>query len=98
MTQAVVTHKAIVVPRCTMRKLTCSELHDESEKVGRIKIEFKIKATFGYSISFSPKPKVPDFIPHNDEVESESLQILEHNDSVDDNGIALYDSIITDHG
>ena len=58
MTQSVVTHKAIVLPRCTMRKFTWSELHDESEKVRRIKYKFKIKATFGYSISISPKPKV----------------------------------------
>ena len=63
-----------------------------------IHIDFKIKATFGFSISFPPKSNVPDFIPHHDEVESDPLQILEHNDSVDDDGITLYDSIIVDHG
>ena len=81
-----------------MRKLTCSELHDESEKGKRIKIDFKIKATFGDSILFPFKTNVPDFIPHHDEVESDPLQIPEHNDSIGENEIALYDNPIIDHG
>ena len=56
MAQAVITYKATVVPRHTMLKLTSSELYDESEKTKRIKIDLKIKATFGDSMSFPPKP------------------------------------------
>ena len=97
MAQAVVTFKSTAVPRRTLRKLTSSELHNETEKAKRHKIDEKIKATFGDSISFSPKPKAPDFIPHYDEVELDPLQLTENNDPVDCNGIAIYEKLITDH-
>ena len=73
MAQAVVTFKATVVPRRTLRKLTSSELHNETEKAKRYIIDEKIKATLGNSMSFSPKPKAPDFIPYHDEVETYPL-------------------------
>ena len=81
-----------------MHKVNSSKLYDESEKVKRIKIGFKIKATFWDSMSFSPKPKAPDLIPYHDEVESDPLQISEQNDSIGENEIALYDNPIIDHG
>ena len=97
MAQAVVTHKATVVPRRTMRKLTISELNNESEKSKRVNINAKIRAKLGDSMSFPTKPKAPDFIPYHDEDEPDPLQIPEHNDPVDDNGVPLYEQPITDH-
>ena len=47
MAQAIVTRKATVVSRRTMRKLTSFELHDESEKDKRSKIDSTIKAKLG---------------------------------------------------
>ena len=90
MAQAVVTRKATVVPRRTMRKLTSFELHDESEKDKRNKIDFKIKATLGDSMSFPPKSKAADFIPYHDEDEPDPLQLPDNNDPVDDNCTPLY--------
>ena len=63
MAQAIVTHKATVVPRRTMRKLTISELSNESEKSKRIKIDAQIKARLGDSMSFPPILKAPAFVP-----------------------------------
>ena len=97
MSQAVVTHKARVLPCRTMRKLTYSELHDETEKAKRHKVDVKIKATLGDSMSFPPKPKAADFVPYHDEVEPDPLQLPENNDPVDANGIDLYEKPITDH-
>ena len=96
MAQAVVTFKATVVPRRTLRKLTPSELHSESEKVKRNKFNEIIKAKLGDSMSFPSKPKAPDFIPYHDEDEPDPLQLPDINDPVDDNGIALYEKPITD--
>ena len=62
MAQAVVTSKATVVPRRTMRKLTSSELTSESEKIKRSSIDKKIKAALEDSMTFPSKPKAPDFI------------------------------------
>ena len=67
--QAIVTHKATVVPRRTMRKLTVSELNNESEKAKRLKIDALIKARLGNSMTFPPKPKAPNFTPYHDEDE-----------------------------
>ena len=97
MAQAIVTHNATVVPRRTMRKLTVSELNNESEKSKRLKIDALIKARLGNSMTFPPKPKAPDFIPYHDEDEPDPPQISEHNDPVDDKGIPLYEQPITDH-
>ena len=96
MAQAVVTYKATVVPRRTMRKLTLSELHNESEKAKRHMIDRKITAKLGDSMSFPPKPKAPDFIPYHDEDEPDPLHITDNNDPVDTNGVALYEIPITD--
>ncbi len=97
MAQAVVTHKATVVPHCTMYKLNISELNNESEKSKRIKIDAHIKAKLGDSMPFPPKSKAPDFIPYHAEDEPDPLQIPDHNDPVDDNGVPLYEQPITDH-
>ena len=97
MAQAVVTSKATVVPRRTMRKLTSSELHNDSEKAKRKQIDEKIKARLGDSMSFPPKLKAPDFIPYHDDVEPDPLHIPDNNDPVDVNGIPLYEKPITDY-
>ena len=96
MAQAVVTHKATVVPRRTMRKLTISELNNESEKLKRVQINAQIKAKLGDSMSFPPKLKASDFIPYHDEDELDPLQIPGYNDPVDNNGVPLHEKPITD--
>ena len=97
--KAVVTSKATSVPRRTLRKLTPSELKNSSEKEKRAKIKLTIKAKLKNSMSFTPKPKVSDFIPYYDEIEPEPepLSILDNNDPIDDNGIARYEKPVTDY-
>ena len=48
-------------------------------------------------MSFLSKPKAPDFTPYIDEVEPDSLQIPENNDPVDDDGVPLYEKLITNY-
>ena len=97
MAQTVVTSKATVVPRRTMRKLTSSEITSESEKIKRACIDMKIRAALVDSMTFPPKLKAPDFIPYHDDVEPDPLHIPDNNDPVDDNGIALYEKPIMEY-
>lgn len=46
-------------------------------------------------MTFPSKPKAPDFIPYDDDVEPDPLHIPDSNDHVDDNGISLYEKPIT---
>ena len=55
MSQAVLTIKGTVVPRRTLRKLTTSELTNESEKQKRANFDSAIKDKLGDSITFPPK-------------------------------------------
>ncbi len=57
MAQAVATHKVTVVPRRTMRKLSISELNNESEQSKRLKMDVRIKAKLDESVTFPPKSK-----------------------------------------
>ena len=42
-------------------------------------------------MSFPTKPKAPDFIPYHFEDEPDPLQIPDHHDPVDDDGVPLYE-------
>lgn len=98
MVQAIVTSKIIVVPRRAMRKFTSSVLHYDLEKNKRAKDDAHIsKANIGNSMLFPTKPKAPESIPYHNEIKPDTLYIPDNNDYVDDNGIPLYEKLITDY-
>ena len=97
MAQSVVTSKATVLHRHTMRKITSSELLDDSEKENRTKIDECVRTKLGDSMLFLSKTKAKDSILYYDEVEPDLLHIPDNNNPVDDNGIALYEKPITDY-
>ena len=79
-----------------MRKVTSSELHKDSKKDKRAKIDAKVKEKLGDYIKFTPKSKAPDFVPYHDDVEVDPLHIPDTNDLIDYNGIPLYEKPFTD--
>ena len=58
MAQAVLTSKATVVPRRTMRKLTKAELLSDIEKRNRYTFDELIKSKLGNSITLPPQPQL----------------------------------------
>ena len=59
MAQAVLTSNGTVIPRRTLRKLTKSERHDETEKVKRETFDTLIRDKLGDAAKFPDKP-LPD--------------------------------------
>ena len=58
MAQAVLLQNGIIVPRRTLRPLTVSELHSESEKTKRQQFDDDIRKKFGNSLTL-PTPPIP---------------------------------------
>ena len=86
----------IVGINSTLRKLTSSELHNDSEKIKRAKIDEIIKKKLGDSMMFSPDTTSPHFIHYHDKDEPDPFHILTDNDQVDENAL-IYEKAITDY-
>ena len=99
MAQGVLNSNGKIVPRHTIRKLTVSEIHSESENKNKRRIfeEELICSKLGDSMAFPPKPSSSPYVPYSDGVEPNSLQLPEDNDPVDPNGTSVFEKLITDH-
>ena len=97
MAQGVLNSNGKIVPRRTIRKLSVSELHSESEKNKRRIFEELIRSKLGDSMAFPPKPPSSPYVPYSDGVEPNSLQLPDDNDPVDADGTSVFEKPITDH-
>ena len=89
--QAVLTNKATVVPRRTMRKLTKAELLSDIEQRNRYTFDDLIKSKLGDSITLPPQPQPPkqDLIINIDDPDFKSLP--KDTDPVDSYNVATFE-------
>lgn len=97
MAQFVLLQNGTVVPRRTLRPLTDSELHSDTEKDKRKRFDDAIVKLFGDSLSWPPQPlpsesELKDFLVDDDE---ETPEILPE-DPVDATGRAVNEKPFTD--
>ena len=97
MAQSVLLQNGSVVPRRTLRPLTVSELHSETEKAKRQHFDDAISKLFGDSLSWPEKPlpsesELKDFLVEDDE----ETPPIHHEDPVDSTGKAIYEKPFSD--
>ena len=95
MSQNILTSKATVVPRRTLRPLTRAEQFSESEQTKRVVFENGIRRVLGQSLaSPSKRFKSKDYIPYSEgDMKSEDLHLIDE-DPVTDSGSAMFEQPI----
>ena len=96
MAQYVLTSKATVIPRRTLRRLTDAETHSPIEIHKRTIFNKIIRKKLGDSISIQPENMDEELQPYDDDENLKILTLPTENDPVDSNGVPMYEQPITD--
>ena len=93
MAQAILNSSGKVITRRSLRRLTVTERHSDSERSKRRTFDESIKEKLGDSVS---SPSNPDNVPYSDEIESDLADIPNDEDPLDEDGTAAFEQPITD--
>ena len=97
MTQAVLSFKGTIVLRRTLRHLTSSEIHSESERRKRSIFDDAIKAKLGDSMVKSTMLPPSTYVPYSDgNLDPHALHEIDE-DPVHTNGSTAFEKPLTDH-
>ena len=97
MSQGVLTSKATIVPRLSIRPLSISELNPETEQRKRETFDNIIKENLGDAMTNPSKPPPYAFIPYSDgDLYPPSLHEVDEY-PVNSDGTAVFEQPITDH-